>query len=153
GDRKVDVSGNALVKTLRQANFCPLAAAPAGAVFQPLIERGERKIQQDNKSQLVLKEIVNHARRRIVSAEDFIERKNWSGVQVHLIAEHAVDLMHVAVELFHHVLEAVERGVERGLVAGEVSAHEILECGRVAIVGTPEFADLMKSTVNTGFLA
>ena len=127
GNGQADVSRHALRKTLRQACLCPLTAAPVGTVFQALIERSQRKIQQHRESQFVLEEIVEHMGRRIVAAEGFVERQDWAEVEVQLLAEFAIDLVHMAVELFQQPLIAVEHGIERGRIAGEVNPDEIFK--------------------------
>ena len=65
-----------------------------------------------------------------------------------LLAELPADLVHVAAQLFQETLQTVEHRVERGLIAGEVGADEILEGGRVAIVGTPELGDLLQPALH-----
>ncbi len=86
----------------------------------------------------------------IVAAEDFVEGKHRAEVEVELLAELAIDLVHVAVELLEQALEAVEHGVERGLIAGKVGADEVFERGGVAVVGAPEFGDLMQAALQRG---
>ena len=64
-------------------------------------------------------------------------------VEVLLLAELAVDLMHVSLQLFQQALKAAEHGVERGLITGEVGADEILERSLVTIFRPPELGDLI----------
>src|SRR5208283_2689232 len=120
---EVYVGGNTFGESLRQANFGPLPAAPVRTIFQALFERGEREIQQDGERQLVLKKIIEDVRRGIVASNDFIEGQHRAEVEIELLAELAVDLVHVAVELLEKTLEAIEHGIQRGLIAGEIRAR------------------------------
>ena len=67
-------------------------------------------------------------------------------IQIQLLAELPVDLVHVAVELFEQALEAIEHGIEGGLVTGEVGADEILKFLGIAVFRPPEFGYLMQAT-------
>ena len=106
------------------------------------------KVQQHDEGQLVREKIIGDVRRRIVAAEDLVERKHRAQIEVGLLAELAVDLVHVAVELLEQALEAAEHGVERGLVAGKIGADEILERGGIPVFRPPEFAHLVESALN-----
>src|SRR5206468_13022461 len=71
--------------------------------------------------------------RGIVPAEHLVEWKHRAKIEIHLLAELAIDLMHVAAELFEQALEAVEHGIERSLIAGEICADKFLECSSIAV--------------------
>ena len=73
GNGQTHFRGNSFGEALRQANFGPLAAAAAGPILQTLFEGGERKIQQDDERQLVLKKVVENVGGGIVASDDFIE--------------------------------------------------------------------------------
>jgi hypothetical protein len=89
---------------------------------------------------------------RIVAGEYFVEGKHRASVEVGLLVERAIDFVHVAVELFEKTLEAVEHGVERGLIASEVGANEFLASSLIDIIGAPELGDLVESAVEAGSL-
>ena len=144
-DAQVHIRRNPLGEAFRQARFRPLPARPGWSIFETFVERGERKIQQHHESKFVLEEIIHHMRGRIVAANNFVKGKHGAEIEVQLLAELAVDLMHVSAELFQQALQAVEHRVQRGLISGEVGADEILERGRVAILGAPEFGHLVQS--------
>ena len=148
-DSQVDIGGNAFVELLRQADFGPLAAAPARAVLQAIVERGQRKIEQHGEGELIVEEVVDHVCGGIVAAEGFVEGKHGAEIEIELLAEGAIDFVHVAAQLFEKQLEAVEHGVESGLITGEVGADEVFEGGGVTVVGTPEFGDLMQALLST----
>ena len=152
-DGQVHIGGDALGEALSQASLGPLPARPFRAEIDALFERGERKIQEHHKGELVLKEVVDHVRGRIVSAEKFVVRANRAEIQILLGCELAGNLVHVAVELFEQALVALEHRMNGLLVAGEVCAHESLEDGRIAIFRTPEFHHLVKAGADAGLLA
>ncbi len=151
-DCQVDVGWDALVETLREADFGPLPACPGGTVFQAFVERGEGEVQQDREGQFVVEEVIEDMRGRIVTGEYFVERKHRAEIEIGLLIELAIDLVHVAIELFEQALEAVEHGIERGLIAGEVGADEVFEHCRIAVVCTPELGYLTETTFDAKFL-
>src|SRR6266571_1755890 len=82
--------------------------------------------------------------RGIVPAEHLVEWKHRAKIEIHLLAELAIDFMHVAAELFEQKLEAVEHGVECRLIASEICADKFLECSSIAVLGPPELGNLMQ---------
>ena len=60
--------------------------------------------------------------------------------------------MHVAIELFEQALKAVEHGIKRWLVAGEIAPHKAFENAGIAIFRTPEFDDLVQAGADARFL-
>ena len=56
--------------------------------------------------------------------------------------------MHVAVQLLQEALEAIEHGVDRGLIPGEIAADELLIRSRISIFGAPELGDLVKTALD-----
>ena len=128
-NRQVHVRWHALGKTLGQTSFRPLPPVPFRAVFQSLLQRSERKIQQHSEGQLVLKEVIEHVRGRIVASEHFVERKHRTEIEVKLLAEFPINLVHVSVELFQQTLKTIEHSVQRGWIAGKVGTHKLFKDG------------------------
>ncbi len=101
--------------------------------LQALIERGERKVEQDHEGELVVEQVVAHVCAGIVRGERLVEGPDRPDVQVRLAPEVASDLEHVAVEGLEHELHAREQSVACSGVAGIVLANECGERGGVAI--------------------
>ena len=151
-DGQVDLGWNALVKTFGEPDFGPLAAGPGGPLFQTFVERGEGEVQENGEGKLVVEEIVEEVGGRIVAGEDFVEREHRAQVEIGLLIKLAANFVHVAIELFEHALEAIEHGVESGLVAREIGANEFLEHGCIAIFRAPELGYLVKTAVEPRLL-
>src|SRR5450432_1432354 len=148
GDGEVDGGRDAFIKSLREPGFGPTPAIPSRAIFQTLVKSGQRKIQQHDKRQFVIKEIVDDVRGWIIAVENLVEGKYRAKVEIGLLIKLPADLVHVSVKLFEQILEASEHGVERGLITGEIRTDEILKRRRVAIFRAPEFSHLMQSALN-----
>ncbi len=86
-DAQVHIRGNALGEAFRQPHFGPLPARPRRAIFEALIERGQRKIQQHHEGEFVLEEIVDHVRGRIVTANNFVEGKHGAEIEIRSAGE------------------------------------------------------------------
>src|SRR5437899_12473450 len=82
--------------------------------------------------------------RGIVPAEHLVEWKHRAKIEIHLLAELAIDLMHVAAELFEQALKAAEHRVECRLIASEICADKFLECSSIAVLAPPELGNLMQ---------
>jgi hypothetical protein len=149
-DLEVHVRGDALREALGEPGLRPLLAGPRHAVRQPLIERGEREIEQNDEGDLVLKEIVEHVRRRIVPGEDLVDGKHRPDIEIGLPPEREAELVHVPVELLEQPLETIEELMVRRVVAGEVLEHELLERGLVAVFRAPELRDLAHAAPRVG---
>ena len=67
-----------------------------------------------------------------------------------LLAELAIDFVHVAIELFEKALETIEHRIQSGLIAGKVGADKVFEFGRATIFGTPKFGNLMQAALAGG---
>ena len=102
-DAQVYIGWNSFGEALREACFGPLPARPRRPVLETLVERSQREIQQHHERKLVLKEIIQHVGGRIVAANNFVEWKHRAEVEVRLLAELPVDLMHVAAKLFQQL--------------------------------------------------
>ena len=126
-DTQVHLGGNPFGEGLRQPDFRPLPARPGRTIFEAFLKRGERKIQQHDKGQLVLEEIIGNVGRRIVAADNFVEGKHRAEIEIKLLAELAVDLVHVSAQLLQQMFQAVEHRIQRGLISGEIGAHEIFK--------------------------
>ncbi len=148
-DAQVHVRRNPLGEAFRQSHFRPLPARPCRPILETFVERGQRKIQQHHKSKFVLKQIIHDVRRRIIPADNFVKRKHRAEIEIHLLAEFAVDLVHVAAKLFQQFLQAVEHGVQRRLISRKVGAHEFFEDAGVAILRAPELGCLMQASFNS----
>jgi hypothetical protein len=61
-----------------------------------------------------------------------------------LLAKLAANLLHVAINLLKVVLETLEHGVERLLIACEMRSHELFENVPVAVFRAPETRHLFK---------
>src|SRR5882724_11866680 len=152
-DGKIDLRWNAFGKTLGQPDFGPLPAAPIRAVLQTLFESRKRKIQKYCKGNLVLKKIVEHMGRWIISRKCLIKGKHRPKIKVHLLAELPVDLMHMAGELFQQILEAIKYDVQGRLITGKICRDEFFQSGSVSIFRAPEFRHLLQSALDAGPLA
>ena len=152
GDSQVDLGWNALVKAFCEPDFGPLAVGPGGPLFQALVERGEGEVQQNRECQFVVEEIIKDVGGRVVASEDFVESEHRAQIEIGLLIKLAADFVHVAIELFEHVLETIKHGVEGGLVASKIGANEFLEHGGIAIVRAPELGHLVKTTLEPRFL-
>ncbi len=89
---------------------------------------------------------------RVVTGEHFVEGKHRAEVEIGLLIELAINLVHVAIELFEQALKAVEHSVESSLVAGKICANEFLERGGITVIRAPEFGNLMQALFNPGRL-
>ena len=81
----------------------------------------------------------------IVAREQLVVGGDGAQVEIHLGAEGERDFEQVAVKLFEQLLVAREQNVERGLVAGDVGAHERFEDGGSAVFGGPESGRLFET--------
>ncbi len=84
-------------------------------------------------------------RRRVVGGEQLVEGQDRSGLDVGLPAEGAGYLVQRAIELFMQPVHPLEQRLAGRLVGGEVPARELLEGGRVAVLGAPEARDLREA--------
>src|SRR5207253_11407673 len=123
-NRHVHARWHALGKTRGQTSFGPLPTVPFRTVVKSLLQRSKRKIQRHSESQLVLKKIIEHVRGRIVASEHFVERKYRTKIEVKLLAELTIDLVHVPLELFQQTLKTIEHSVQRCCVTRKVGAHK-----------------------------
>ena len=73
-DLEPDLRGDALAEALRQARLGPLAPRPAWTLGEALVECRQREVQEHDKGQLVLKEVVQDVCGRIVAGEDLVHR-------------------------------------------------------------------------------
>ncbi len=120
-DGLVDLGGDALGEALGEPDLGPLPPRPLVALVEPLIERREREVEQHDEGELVLEEVVEHVRRRILPGEDLVERHDRPEIEVRLAPARERDLEHVTVELLEEILEPLEHLVERRLVPGEAA--------------------------------
>ncbi|HMH06326.1 MAG TPA: hypothetical protein VK579_06570 [Terriglobales bacterium] len=134
---------------MRQPDFSPLPARPGWTIFEALLKRGERKIQQHHKGQLILKEIIGDVSRWIIAADHFIQRKHRAKIKVELLAKLAIDFVHVSAQLLQHAFQPVEDGIKHGLISGEIGAHETFKSGGITIVGALEPSDLIEASLNS----
>ena len=152
-DTQVDICRNALGKAFRQPYLGPLPARPRRTFLETLVERGEREIEQHHEGEFVLKEIVENVGGGIVAGDNFVERKHRAEIEVRLLAELPVDLVHMAAQLFQQTLQAVEHRIQRGLVSGEVGREQSpRRRQRVAIFGAPELSHLLQSALDSSTL-
>ena len=68
-DREVDVGGNALGEALGEPRLGPLAPRPRLALGSRCVERREREVEQHHERELVVEEVVDDVRRRVVAGE------------------------------------------------------------------------------------
>ncbi len=71
-------------------------------------------------------------------------------LEVRLPPPVAVDVVHVAIERLEKELRAIEKRVERLLIAGKIRSHEFLERGIGAVFSTPELRDLVDPADDSG---
>ena len=142
-DRQVDGRRDALGKALRESGLRPLPPRPPFSFGEPLLERGQGKVQQDDERELVREEIVVDVRGGTPSVEDLIEGIDRAEVEIDLPAEVARDLDEVAVDRFEDELQPVEERVERLLLGGEVDGGELVE---VAVFLAPELRHLREAS-------
>src|SRR5262249_35067347 len=133
-DAQVHIGWNTFIEALCQANFGPLPTRPCRTVFQTLIQRGERKIQNRGECEFVVEEIVDDMSRWIVPPKCFVEGTNGTKVEIHLLAEFTIDLVHMSIKLLEQLLEAVEHCVESSLISGKAGANEVFVRGGIAVL-------------------
>jgi len=75
-----------------------LPPRPLLALTQPLLERGEREVEEHHERELVLEPVVVDVRGRVPGAHHLVERVDGADVEIGLPAEVAIDLGHVTVE-------------------------------------------------------
>ena len=143
GDGEVDGSRDAFSEALRQTRLCPLAARPALALRQSLLESRQREVQKDREGELVREEVVDDVRGRVVAGEDFVEWIDRAQLEIRLSTKIPIDLQHVAVQGLQSEFHAGEKRVLSLLVAREMNSDELLEVGGVPVLRPPEFFDLL----------
>ncbi len=144
GNSEAHVRGDSLGESLRQPHLGPLSPGPVSALGEAFVERGERKIQQRDKCEPVLKRVIKKMRRRIVAGKNLVERKNRPELKVRVGAKLTHDLLRVPVVLLKQEFEAVKHGFKRRLATREVRLHEVFEYARVAIRGIPMLGYLLE---------
>jgi hypothetical protein len=92
---------------------------PVLALREPLLERGQREVQQHHEGQAVLEHVFGEVCRRVESGEQTVEGQDRTVIEVAVPAQLEHQLVHVAVEFLQQVLVALEHGVVGCLVAGE----------------------------------
>ncbi len=145
--RELHFGGHAACEPLCEAHFRPLPARPV-ARGRSLFERGQRKVQQRDKGQVIREEVVGEVRARVVAGKELIDRQHRTQFEILGNTKLAGDLLHVAVDLLEHVFEAREQRVQCRRVTRELRAHQFFEHRGATVFGTPHRSDLFDAPLN-----
>ena len=136
---------HALREPLREARLRPFPPCPVAAFPDPLVERRQGEIEQDDERELVREEIVGDVGSRVVARHDLVEGIHRAEIEIRLPAHEPSDLRPMSVYRLEHVLEPREHRVACHRVAGVVQADEGLEGIPAAVIVAPEGGDLRQS--------
>ena len=76
-----------------------------------------------------MKKVIQHVGGRVVASEYFVEGEHRAKIEVKLLAELSIHLVHVSVELFQKMFKTIEHCVQRCWSTREVGAHKLFKDG------------------------